>query len=1305
MKLITQPGRPATSSKHVPLPQNPGFVGRTEELKLLKQKVFKKQGCRQIAVVGAAGVGKTQLVLHFVYSVLDQRPDTPVFWVSTASADTWRLSYAEVAKELEVDLTIEREDDQWELHQLQAYITSRRGDKWLLVVDNADDFDVLGSPGNRNGITESPTMPISGWTVITTRNRDIIQPVTDCETIELAQMNGVDAMAVLDGALVTKCLPDERLCAKEVLIELDHLPFTIAQAAAYINRGKISISKFLDALRNSRSDMAATLALDLFDLMGTGQSAYAVARTLLMSLEQVLRMDRPAAELLQFLSCIGWESVPRDIIPRNLAGSVDVLCSYSFLTRRNDPNVFDMHRLTHLAIQARVCHDEPLAKTQAEALQHLLNMCTSRPWANGGNWRTLMPHLAGIDKLSKGIDVGTQAELYLLVGRFLVADRRLKEGARWQEKSRELAMVDVTNRLTPRGDTSLTKSRTWQPQKATKLLEELSNAQSRAWGYHHPYTLSSQHSLALAYHADNQPNRAEKLLEKVVKMQEQKFGKDNPVTVLSLRTLGLAYQATGQLKRAEDLLEEVIEVQTKTLGEAHPHTLSSQTSLALLCQANGQHQKAVRILESVVAAYAMVLRQNHPQLILLQCCLAFAYQANGQSAEATRLTLLSHVTAEDHPSPLKTLGPIKVSMLDTVNSMDTPAGEPEPLGQAFPVSGRTHLGQMDNPNPANLYARGHEQTAETPLRKGVEAFSSSTASTTASSTISVPLGAASLAATGAMSGAGILAAKLFAVDIPQRKIAERLAGSEKIKAHAEMQKAIESKMNLINSELQHSLKLEEAKVALKEEDLQRRRSDFAASEARWAEKIKSLEQEQMDLDKEVKEHRMSKSEQQDSLKSKNEELRQRDEVIAELKTTIDRLERTIDENSKSLALKTQELHSRAEELQHCNDIVYELETGKSRVERTLRNKSESLDRLGILLKERDQTVTDLETSIAGLGHGSDEQALSLARKVQELQERDQRIIKLETAARLSDQEMREKAVMLAQRDEELHDREERLNKFGVYAEFLLGSRKLEMTGNAVAKSDGGKNDDGPTDLLGTCGLIFGRRRQRTVLRSDPDKSERSSRQLGAASIGSQVAVGLSPIVPGPDSDTASKSRMHSEFHKQIRRFSVRPELVYTMWSPNTEKLVNALKSNKGKLRGVRNRLHAVEEELAKCQDLVQEAIVGDQDWHDDLELDDSDPAETRTRSSSAQTHPSHDGSYSPLAPNQSLAPSEVFLPNAAFASTVQAPPPDSGPHSALASSQSPGPSEASSPDDAFASSRFIEELETEGIPLQHLRRI
>lgn len=387
-----------------------------------------------------------------------------------------------------------------------------------------------------------------------------------------------------------------------------------------------------------------------------------------------------------------------------------------------------------------------------------------------------MPHLAGIDKLSKGIDVSTQAELYLLVGRSLVADRRLKEGARWQEKSRELAMIGVTNRLTSRGSLPLMESATWQSQKTTKLLEELSDAQSRAWGDHHPYTLSSQHSLALAYHANNQPKRAKKLLEKVVKMQEQKFGKDNPVTVLSLRTLALAYQATGQLKKAEDLLEEVIEMQTETLGGKHPHTLSSQTSLSLLCQVSGQHQKAVRILERVVATYAMVLRKNHPQLISLQHCLALAYQANGQSAEATRLMLLSHVTAEDHPTPLKTLGSIKTSMLDTVNSMDTPAGEPEPLGEAFPVSRRTHLGQMDNPIQA-LYATGHEQTAETLLGKGAEAFSASVTSTAASSTISVPLGAASLAATGAMSGAGILAAKLFAVDIPQRKIAQHLAGS------------------------------------------------------------------------------------------------------------------------------------------------------------------------------------------------------------------------------------------------------------------------------------------------------------------------------------------------------------------------------------------------------------------------------------------------------------------------------------------------------------------------------------------------
>lgn len=254
----------------------------------------------------------------------------------------------------------------------------------------------------------------------------------------------------------------------------------------------------------------------------------------------------------------------------------------------------------------------------------------------------------------------------------------------------------------------------------------------------------------------------------------------------------------------------------------------------MTCQANGRHKKAAQILEDVVAAHPMALTKHHPQLI--SSSLALAYQANGQAAEATRLMLLNQVTAERHLSPLKTSEPIEASMLDTVTGMDNVACGTGRLDDASWLS-TTHM-RCTNETIHALNAESYEKKANTLLGKSVETLATYPTCTAAAPN-TIP---ATLSAVGAIGTAITLAGKLFAVDIPQRKIAERLSESERDKAYAEMQKALESKMNVLSSELQNSLKLVEEMVAHTESDLERRSSTIVRIEAQWLEKNERLDQ-------------------------------------------------------------------------------------------------------------------------------------------------------------------------------------------------------------------------------------------------------------------------------------------------------------------------------------------------------------------------------------------------------------------------------------------------------------------------------
>ncbi|KAK3905061.1 hypothetical protein C8A05DRAFT_41968 [Staphylotrichum tortipilum] len=583
--------RAALPCHYIPLPENRRFVGRDRTLDTLKAMLFVHKECQKATIVGLGGVGKTQVALQLAYWTKKHRPDFSIFWVPALSNATFEQAFTAIARKLPIQSGGEDDDLK---ESVRRYLSSKTAGPWLLVVDNADDRDLLfGSADMPGGINEYLPESDDGVTLFTTRSREVAVSVTGSDMIELRAMDPPEAADYLEKLLIV----GSKAGAAELLKELRYLPLAITQAAAYLNKTQVPIPEYLRLLRGVDQEAASLMSREFYDSTRYRGSQNAGATTWLVSFDQIRKFDGAAADLLAFLSCIEPREIPQSILPRfeleeQMVHAVGTLCGYAFLTRRGDSKVFDMHSLVHFATRIWVQREGLMAKTDEKATRHLATFFPSDDQTNRNLWREYLPHAFRVLQHSKELDIEEKSDLLFWIGRCLSVDGRIKE--------------------------------------AVRSLEEACQWRNRHFAEDNPSRLASQHALAETYKANGQVKDAVVLLEWVVAIRAKTLSEDHPDRLTSQHALAGAYQANGQVKEAVALLEQVVAIEAKTLSEDHPSRFASQHALAGAYQANGQVKAAVALLEQVVAIREQTLAEDHPDRLASQYGLVIAYQTNSQ---------------------------------------------------------------------------------------------------------------------------------------------------------------------------------------------------------------------------------------------------------------------------------------------------------------------------------------------------------------------------------------------------------------------------------------------------------------------------------------------------------------------------------------------------------------------------------------------------------------------------------------------------------------------------------------------------
>src|SRR4051794_9935808 len=135
---------------------------------------------------------------------------------------------------------------------------------WLLVIDNADDVELLFG---KDGLSDHLPSSRKGSILFTTRNHKaaVRLGVPKRNIIAVAEMDRGEALDLLQKGLKESQTGD-RESTERLLDFLANLPLAIRQASAYMAENQISTSEYLELYESEYEDMIDLLSRDFEDL-------------------------------------------------------------------------------------------------------------------------------------------------------------------------------------------------------------------------------------------------------------------------------------------------------------------------------------------------------------------------------------------------------------------------------------------------------------------------------------------------------------------------------------------------------------------------------------------------------------------------------------------------------------------------------------------------------------------------------------------------------------------------------------------------------------------------------------------------------------------------------------------------------------------------------------------------------------------------------------------------------------------------------------------------------------------------------
>ena len=223
--------------------RNPQFVGRTELLETLRNKLCQTQERtfnHRVALYGMGGVGKTQVALEYVFKYKSEY--NSMFWITADSLANLQSRFQEIARVTQCVNT--DENDAVSLAR-DVLTWLEKQISWLLVLDNVDNISIIYdylpdvSAGNGN-------------LLITSRDPNVTGIPAQGLEVEVFKPQTAAEMLLLHANMTHKQDSETRSHAMTIVHELGFLALAIEQAAAFIRTSLRDISQFMAVYSASR---------------------------------------------------------------------------------------------------------------------------------------------------------------------------------------------------------------------------------------------------------------------------------------------------------------------------------------------------------------------------------------------------------------------------------------------------------------------------------------------------------------------------------------------------------------------------------------------------------------------------------------------------------------------------------------------------------------------------------------------------------------------------------------------------------------------------------------------------------------------------------------------------------------------------------------------------------------------------------------------------------------------------------------------------------------------------------------------